>query len=172
MLITTRTRSVAVWCSSVACHRWRRFNRNRPGSSPKRRMAVAVNDVERESDQKPPTEPDPGEMRKPLHHEHAESGADQAYNVHEGYSKRTVARWIGVAQHDDADAYERERERRPDIGQVVRLPGVSDERPHRYEYTRENRRNIGRSILSVNLACPVRQQPVARHGEEDPRLPV
>ncbi len=79
---------------------------------------------------------------------------------------------IRVTEHDDTQTDEREREQRPDVGQVVCLRGVTHERRKRDDDAGERRGHVRDSVLGVDARRPFRQQAVARHGKENPRLPI
>src|SRR3954468_17812580 len=65
------------WCG--------RFDWNRTAAAPKRGIGIAVKDVERETDQQPPSETHPREVRQPAHDEHAKQGAHYSNSVHKLY---------------------------------------------------------------------------------------
>src|SRR3954471_13036008 len=158
---------------SASANYWRRrLDWYRPCAAPQSRMAVAIENVEREPDHEPPAESYPRKSRETAHHEHAERRADDAHDVNEGHPERPRTRRIGVAEDDHSDADEREREQRSDIGEIVRLASVANQRPERDEHTGEQGRDVRRAILPMDLARPPRQQTVARHCKENPRLPV
>src|SRR6266568_3930823 len=150
----------------------RRLNRHWTGPASKRRVAVPVNHVQNEPNQEPPPETHPREMREPSHDEHAEQCPNDSHYVHEWYSEGPRPLWIGVAKHDHSDAHQREGEQRSDIREIVRLPGVANQRPQGDKNASQQRCYIRGPIFPVDFARPVWQQSVASHGEEDARLTV
>src|SRR5215208_706904 len=104
---------------------------DRASATPQCGVAIAIRKVQHETDHQLPTEPNPSKARQALHHEYAQQRANDADDVHERHAEWSFPLWIGVAQHDDANAYQREREQGPDVREVVGLAGISDQRPAR-----------------------------------------
>src|SRR5438445_393471 len=103
--------------------RWR-LDRNRWRSASKCRVPVAVNDVEEQTDKQPPSKPHPRQVRETPHYENAKNRADHTDKVDEGHPERAFPFAIGMAQHNHPGAHEREREKRPDVSEVVRLTSI------------------------------------------------
>ena len=77
----------------------------------------------------------------------------------ERHLERSRALGFGVAKHEHADADEHEREQRSDVGQVVGLARVADQRPRRHENARKERRHKRDLGLGVKLRRPLGSSP-------------
>src|SRR6202008_1061081 len=164
-----------VFCCLIGCSandRRRRLDWLRRCIASERRMAVTVQDVENEAEQEPPSEPLPRHARQSPHHADTQRRTQGRHKPYERNPERTAAFRLHMPQHQHTDANEREGEQGTDVGEVVCLTGISDERPDCYEYAGEQRRDVGRAVFPVNLARPVREQAVARLRKEYPRLAV
>src|SRR5690242_10348437 len=77
-------------------------HRARPASES--RVSVAVDEVEHETHEEPPSEALPGQRRETAHHEHTEQCARDAHEMHEGDPEGAWPIRVDVSQHDHADA--------------------------------------------------------------------
>src|SRR5579872_2750207 len=127
----------------------------------KGRLADAVQEVEHEPDHEPDGEAHPSLRRQAGHEVDAGGGATERDRPDERHPERPRAVWLLVPQHQYAEAYEDEREQRPDVGQVERLAGVTDQRPESNEQPGGDCRRPGRPILLVDARGPMGQQPIA-----------
>src|SRR6185436_6759178 len=152
--------------------RRRRLDWNRARSAPQRRVTEAVDDVQREAYQEPPSKTHQRQMREPSHDEDAKQRSQRRHHPDERHPERAATLRLHVSQNQHSDADQREREQRTDVSQVVGLARITDQRPQRDECTGEQSGYVGCPVFSVNLARPNGQQPVARHREEYPGLTV
>jgi len=111
-------------------------------------------------------------MRQASHHENAECGSNRRNEVHKWYSEWTRTFWIGVPQHHYPDANQREREQCTDVGQIVRLTRVANQRPERDENAGENGGDVRRPIPAVHFARAMGVKTVTSHHKNDLRLTV
>ena len=135
-------------------------------------MAVAVGDVDHRAKHKPDRKPRPRLARQAPHHEQARGHAERRHDPHERHGERPRPIRLPHPQHEHARADEREREQGPDVGEVVGLRRIADERRHRHDHSGHDRRHVRDAGRRIDPGGPAGQQPVARHRKEDARLSV
>src|ERR1039457_487952 len=74
------------------------------------------------------------------------------------------------AQNPYARAHDDERQQRTNAYQFAENPNRHHRSEYRHEKSHGNRRNVRRAEPGMHLASPLRQQAIARHGVEHPRL--
>src|SRR5580704_6756106 len=140
--------------------------------SAERRLPDAVQEVEREADHEPNTEPCPGHVRQAGHEIHAGGRSAERNGPDERHSERPRALGFFIPEREDAETDQDEREQRPDVGEVVRLAGIADQRPESHEDAGRDRRRPWRAESWMDVRCPLWEQSVTRHREEYARLPI
>src|SRR4051812_19537808 len=136
------------------------------------RVPESVEPIEDEPSQQPPTEPDPSQVRQAAHYENAQARTRHTNEVDKRHPERSRSFRIDMAQYDYANTHQRKREQRSDIGQVVCLSGITNQRPERDKKSRQHGGDVRRAIFTVNFARPLRQQSVTGHREENAWLAI
>jgi hypothetical protein len=76
-----------------------------------------------------------------------------------------------VPEHRDPEADQDEREERPDVREVDHLVDAHERADPADEHAGEDRRDVRRAEARVDAREDRREEPVARHREQDARLP-
>ncbi len=135
-------------------------------------MPVAVERVDQPAQQQPDSKSLPRRSRQPQHRVETREGPEQADPPDERHPERSRAIGLCVSEHQHADANDGERRQRADVGEVVDLVLVGDERTERHDDARDPCRDVRHAPLLAHLRRPRGKKPVARHREEDARLAV
>src|SRR5436189_400880 len=152
----------------------RRRRRDRYGwsAAPEGGVLEPIREIQQQSHRHPDPEPLPRAHGKTDHRVDARERSRDAHEPDEWHLERTRPIGLLVAQHQHADAHDRERRERSDVRQVVDLVLVEHQAAEGHDQAGHDRRDVRRPVLGVDLGGPLREQAVARHGEEDARLAV
>src|SRR4029453_5610141 len=94
-------------------------------------MPVTVENVEDGADHEPDAKPLPCRPRQPQHGVEARERTKQADRPDDGHQERSMTIWFRVPEHQYPDTDDGKRRERSDVGEVVDLVLVSEERAER-----------------------------------------
>src|ERR1051326_7632128 len=113
----------------IRCH-W-------PGAKPQCRVAIAVHEIEDETNAKPPYESHPRNAWQSPHDKDASCRTNETHRPDKRNPEWTRSRRITVSKDKHANADEHKSEERSDIGEIISLAGVTDERPRSDNQSRD-----------------------------------
>jgi len=117
----------------------------------------AVHEVNRQSDREPRKEAQPGQNRKTGHQQNTKEDAEHRCSDAARRTESAVPTGIAVAQNDDADRDQGEREKRADVRKIGERTDVQDPGGNADDETGDPRRRRRRSKSRMNSPEEFRQ---------------
>src|SRR5262245_45436718 len=136
----------------------------------KRAAFPAISEVNHKSDSQPYKEANPVHDRQARHEEQTGENRKNWRERSARRVERTMAIRFAIAQDEHAGGNQREREQRPDVGEVGESANVEQAGGDSHHEASDPGGKIWRQIASVDAAEDPRKEPVAGHGEPDARL--
>src|SRR5262249_26518972 len=133
-------------------------------------MADTVEEVEDETDGEPDDESLPSHARELEHQVDTADGRAERHTRHERRTKGTRAVGVRAPQDEHAEGDQDEGEQRSDVGELDHLVDVGDAGEHGNQDAGDDRRDVGGPVSRMHACGPGREEPVASHREENPRL--
>src|SRR5215211_5418201 len=122
-------------------------------------IAVPVYEVEGQSDRHPDGKTFPRAHRQPDHDIYAGQGAGDRDEPESLHAERPWARRIEIAKREDADADDGERGQRSDVREIVDLVFIEHQAAEGHDDAGDDRRDVRRAILGMDLRRPLGEQP-------------